>query len=96
MLFFLLVLFILLVQKPGQAQQLQWSNSISSPVSGNIEYLSVATDAAGNVYYVGIFQATLDFDPGTATENLTPGGSKDGFIQKFDSNGNYQFFHFIF
>ncbi|PLW93351.1 MAG: hypothetical protein C0592_06415 [Marinilabiliales bacterium] len=50
---------------------------------------SIATDINGNVYTTGNFRNTIDFDPGTGTNNLTTAGSNDIFIQKLDSNGNF-------
>jgi CHU_C Type IX secretion signal domain/IPT/TIG domain/Beta-propeller repeat len=51
---------------------------------------SVTTDAAGNVYTVGHFRGTVDFDPSPATFNLTAFGVfEDIFISKSDANGNF-------
>jgi hypothetical protein len=43
----------------------------------------IATDAAGNVYFIGAFQGTFDFGGGA----LTSAGSNDVFVVKFDPNG---------
>jgi gliding motility-associated-like protein len=52
--------------------------------------LSVATDAAGNIYTTGFFQDVADFDPGTGIFNLTAVGTTyDIFISKLDANGNF-------
>lgn len=50
---------------------------------------AVVADEAGNVYFTGTFQYTVDFDPGPATFNLTSSGGFDVFISKFDSLGNF-------
>ncbi|HAD97589.1 MAG TPA: hypothetical protein DCG19_09290, partial [Cryomorphaceae bacterium] len=50
---------------------------------------SITTDAFGNVYTTGFFQGTVDFDPGTATFNLTSAGFSDAFISKLDTAGNF-------
>lgn len=49
----------------------------------------ITTDDNGNVYTLGYFQGTVDFDPGTGTTNLTSAGGFDIFIQKLDANGNF-------
>jgi hypothetical protein len=50
---------------------------------------SLAIDASGNVYSVGIFKSSLaDFDPSDQTFNLSNNGINDIYIQKLDSDGN--------
>lgn len=49
---------------------------------------SICTDTSGNVYTIGNFMGTADFDPGAGTSNLTSASSDDIFIQKLDSSGN--------
>jgi hypothetical protein len=50
---------------------------------------SIDTDAQGNVYSTGEFSSTADFNPGTATLNLTSSGFSDIYYQKLDENGNF-------
>lgn len=59
--------------------------------TGNEFGRQLAIDASGNVYLTGQFQGTVDFDPGTATANLSSSGNEDVFFAKFDANGNYLF-----
>src|SRR5262249_19078860 len=40
----------------------------------------MVADANGNVYVVGNFYGTGDFDPGSGTTNLTSAGSQDVFV----------------
>ena len=51
----------------------------------------IVLDAAGNIYTVGPFSGTADFDPGAGTLNLTSAGGTDTFISKLDVNGNLVF-----
>jgi hypothetical protein len=50
---------------------------------------SIAVDSYDNVYSTGVFQGIVDFDPGTATYNLSSTGGYDVFVSKFDSAGNF-------
>jgi hypothetical protein len=51
--------------------------------------ISISNDAAGNVYSIGHYRSTVDFDPGSGTNNLTSNGSDDIFISKLDASGNF-------
>ena len=48
----------------------------------------IAVDSAGNVYTVGGFTGTADFDPGPDTLPLNSAGQDDAFIVKLDAAGN--------
>lgn len=50
---------------------------------------SIALDVFGNIYTTGIFENTVDFDPGTGTYNLSSFGLYDIFISKLDPSGNF-------
>ena len=50
---------------------------------------SFVLDESANVYTIGGFQGTADFDPGTGTYNLTEAGGSDVFISKLDGSGNF-------
>jgi hypothetical protein len=46
-------------------------------------------DSNSNVYFSGLFNGTVDFDPSSGVSNLTAIGRYDSYIVKFDSNGNF-------
>jgi hypothetical protein len=51
----------------------------------------VAVDEFGNVYVIGGFHYTVDFDPGPGVDNHTsPDIQTDAFLSKFDSSGNFK------
>jgi len=50
---------------------------------------SVDVDGSGNVYSVGYFAGTVDFDPGPGVFNLTAIGQYDVSVSKLDANGNF-------
>ncbi len=61
-----------------------WAKSM-----GGDEYeisFSIVVDAAGSVYTTGEFQGTVDFDPDSATFNLTAAGSSDAFVLKLSDS----------
>jgi len=49
----------------------------------------IKLDASANVYVVGVFQATADFDPGPATFELQSAGGTDVYVSKLNSAGNF-------
>ncbi len=52
--------------------------------------LDIATDEAGNVFAVGEFEETVDFDPGPGTDIRTSNGNFDVFVSSLDQDGNYR------
>jgi hypothetical protein len=65
----------------------KWAKNIAGTAAdqGN----SISIDINGNVYTIGDFEGTVDFDPGVGITNLTTNGGNDIFIQKLDSSGNF-------
>lgn len=65
----------------------QWSLSAGS--SGSEFAHDVAHDSFGNIYVVGSFQGTVDFDPGIAAVTLSANGTAShGFIAMYNAAGN--------
>jgi hypothetical protein len=78
------------------------AQSLSSPLFANGDFVwaagfggihedqgqDIKTDSNGNIYLVGYFSQTVDFDPGPSEYNLTSPIGRDVFISKFDKNGN--------
>lgn len=75
------------IQKLDSSGQLLWVKQVGG--INNDESSSLKVDANGNVYIIGFFRDTVDFDPDIAIQqNLASVGGTDIFIQKLDSNGN--------
>lgn len=67
-----------------------WAKKIGG--QGDDSVASMTVDNAGNVYVVGYFSGTADFDPGSAVYNLTGAGAaaaNEAYVLKLDSNGNF-------
>ena len=71
------------VTKLDSAGNLVWARQFSGVG------LSVAVDAAGNVYTTGLFSGTGDFDPGAGFFNLDASGQSAPFVTKLDSAGRF-------
>jgi len=76
--------FVLKLNSDGS---LGWAKAFSGPSSDF--GAGIAVDGQGNVWTVGTFQGTVDFDPGAGTRHLTAAGAKDAFISKLDGSGNF-------
>ncbi len=88
----IIVLFLSCWGGAAVAQTLMWAKKMG----GTMGDFGRATtfDGSGNVYTVGEFRGTADFDPGPVDQSLTANGSvgntnTDAFISKLDANGNY-------
>ncbi len=65
-----------------------WAKSVGG---SNYDYgYDLATDSSGNIYAVGSYIGTVDFDPGLGVFNMTSvSSSYDFYILKLDSSGNF-------
>lgn len=78
-----------IIQYPAcfsQAPVFQWVNSYGNSLADDGKSINV--DGSGNVYAIGEFRGTVDFDPGPGTSSLTSSGSADIYITKLNNNGN--------
>ncbi|SKB12493.1 conserved hypothetical protein [Planktothrix sp. PCC 11201] len=64
-----------------------WAKNLGG--SGDDVGYDITVDSAGNVYTIGFFNGTVDFDPSAGIFNLTAARANEKFITKFDSNGNF-------
>ncbi|MDO1500992.1 T9SS type A sorting domain-containing protein [Winogradskyella maritima] len=69
------------------SQTFEWGHGIGG--TGNDYAKDVAVDANDNVYIIGEFSGTVDFDPSSNTVNRTSNGGLDIFLLKLDSSGNF-------
>lgn len=79
---FLLLLFL------SQDSQAQYAYNLGG--SGFDHGTEVGLDAAGNAYFIGEFNDTLDFDPG-ALDHLLKNNNTDVFVTSYDPFGELRF-----
>lgn len=84
---FLTIFFLIFFA--SNAQNFGWARAFGGSVHGYDVGRSIVTDSLGNVYTTGVFEGTVDFDPGPAIQSLTSSGFYDVFILKLDSLGNF-------
>ena len=72
--------------KYNSSGALAWVKNVGGSNTSDVGY-SIAVDGSGNVYVTGLFQGTVDFDPGAGTTNLTSAGDGDVFFAKYNSSG---------
>lgn len=77
--------FMLKLNPDGEFMTVQTIGGVSSEIGNRI---TVGTD--GSIYVAGKFNGSVDFDPGISEHFLTTSGDDDVFIQKFDSDWNFQ------
>jgi hypothetical protein len=77
----------ILLTKYTEDGLLLWTKLLQSN-SNNILRDAVC-DQSGNLYIAGVIFDTLDLDPGPGVAQIFVEGYADGFISKYDSNGNY-------
>lgn len=56
---------------------------------GLVKAFDADTDLDGNVYIVGSFEETADFDPGIPVEEFTATNASDDFMLKLDETGSF-------
>ena len=66
-----------------------WAKDFGGPLIYGSDGYGIDFDQLNNVYALGRFANTVDFDPGVSTHTVTSRGITDGYILKLDSSGNF-------
>jgi uncharacterized protein (DUF2249 family) len=66
----------------------QYLRGFTLNTGGFTQLKGMATDAMGNIIIAGIFNATLDADPGVGVTNLVSAGSTDLFLGRYSATGS--------
>lgn len=81
------ITFLVLLACLGvNCQTLQWVSPMLGAGGGTGR--KIAVDGSGNVYAIGQFSTTVDFDPGAGTYTLAAVNGFDAFVTKQDASGN--------
>jgi hypothetical protein len=75
------------IQKLDSNGDFEWAVTMGGSVSENSS--DITLDSNGNIYSLGKFRYSIDFDPSEATYYLTSNGSYDIYVQKLDPDGNF-------
>lgn len=77
------------IQKSDKFGNFVWSKQMRGISNGGGYGYSISLDSLGNVYTVGTFSRTVDFDPGPNDYFLVSDeNNPDVYIQKLDASGN--------
>jgi len=76
------------ISKLNSAGHFIWAKSFGG--AGNESGNSIAVDKeSGDIYTIGNYTGTVDFNPGKGIFNLRSAGDLDAYISKLDSSGNF-------
>ena len=71
----------------AQNVSLNWVKTYGGPSTESAKIIK--TDSDGNLFVIGNFMDTVDFDPGPGIENKISNGGNDVYILKLNSAGNF-------
>ena len=83
----IIILCLSTICSRAQNVSLDWVKTWGS-TNGEINKI-LCNDSEDNLYVVGKFEGTIDFDPGPGVQNRTSNGGLNIYILKLDSNGNF-------
>jgi len=76
----------------GQQPTYLWAGGFGGPAgtqpAGDEYTCKFVADPDGNMYVIGHFTGTVDFDPGAGVSNLVSAGDSDIFVGKYGRNGD--------
>ncbi len=75
------------ISSNAQNQTFEWAKQIAPGGFHNDTPIDV--DASGNTYITGVYNGTIDFDPGPNTFNLMSSNAGSMYILKLDASGNF-------
>ena len=76
----------LFITEYDSAGNFHWAKHLGGLLGDQVREMKL--DKLGNIVLMGMYQGTMDMDPGPGVVNATAVGS-DAFVIKLDNNGNY-------
>lgn len=83
----LLLLAGIFIAAQATSQNLEWARAWGGTSDDHGKGIDV--DSSGNVYSIGDFTDTVDFDPGPAVFTMSSTSGSAAFVSKFDAAGNF-------
>ena len=77
------------VTKLNSSGGLVWAQALSPTLNSSTSLRGLDVDSTGNVYVVGSFRGTVDFNPGSGVELRSSSSSSNGFVVKLNAAGNF-------
>jgi len=77
-------------ERRSMMEQLPLGDEYYGPGQPRVEVRRISADRNGNVYVIGTFTLTVDFDPGEGVEERTTENHHTGFLLKLDSDGEFE------
>jgi hypothetical protein len=88
---YLLILFLTFTFLHGSAQSnIQWAIGLGNGKASNAYNTKLVFDSQKNVYMMGRYTDSTDFDPSLASMKKLVGDGISPFIAKYDVSGNYK------
>ena len=78
-------IFICKLDKNGD---FEWANAMGGVWNDGVASIKVGSN--GDVFAMGTFQDTVDFDGGPGVSNLVSRGGRDAFLVKYNTQGGFQ------
>jgi hypothetical protein len=77
-----------LTVSPAMSTQVGWVRTWGNTESDGA--YAIDMDSSGNIYIIGGYAGTMDFDPGPGTFEQTSNGNSDCYLSRFDNDGIWQ------
>ncbi len=79
---FIFCFLIFVLKANSQNQNFEWALKVGS--NSDFNSTEMTQDVSGNIYIIGNFHGTGDFDPGIGVYNMTSSGDEDLFVVKLN------------